>query len=226
MCIFHIKTVFGFRDREKTAFDPLVTRTPLQPSSRPLQEDNPAWGASPDLILPVGVPSQDQHARVLLPLLAAHDSASLVRQDQASSRRLELRDIRSRKMFQTHSLVVRRWRHVLCGAVRLRGEDGRRPVVQKRGSLPDYQQHVSVLLCVVVISLFSGLTVRLKQSGLMFSSNGPSVKSLHGFLFFCFDITATWHFSYFLHSVKMKYDPSTVIKGHSGLITKTALDLL
>lgn len=41
------------------------------------------------------------------------------------------------------NLVFFRWCHIFRSAVRLRSEDVRWSVVHKRGSLPDYQQHVS-----------------------------------------------------------------------------------
>lgn len=66
-----------------------------------------------------------------------------------------------------------RWCNVFCSVVRLRSEDGRRSVFQKRGSLSDYQQHVRIFafytdkmlggfvcVCVFNPSVYSGLILR------------------------------------------------------------------
>lgn len=167
---------------EKMTFHPLLTHTFLQPSSRcPLLGDNPAWGAWPDLILPTRVPPPVQTCTPEFCCLASSPllSASFIRRDLASLSRETLDAVSNAPSARLQVAWRSSWR---CTTTK-RGRPTTCP--SKRGiasRLSTTRECPAVWAC--NLSLFSALTVEQNQSALMFSSNGPSVKSLLCLLFF------------------------------------------
>lgn len=130
---------------------------PAQCLSRPPWEDNLTWGGIDCRSDP---PRWTSSSRSTCQGLVRFLIGSFVWARRGGEKLLSCtaaNDIKRDEGESLNPLVVSfcRWCDIFCGAVRLRGEDGRRSVIQERGPLPDYQQHVSAFvltltLCVCV----------------------------------------------------------------------------